>query len=839
MTMTPSHASRFQRAFSLLEMSIVVGIIGLVVAMGITSTKTMVESARIVGTKEKMKVIDEAIKAFWVKNGRLPCPANPNSAYTAGLEETGANCAGYTKLRSQQYQWATEGIIAFGTLGLPSSYAKDEWGRSFTYAVYPGLANSGAALKHPEYDRCRFLELAPYSPTQNPAYVLISHGEEGFGGVYKLATKKLFSGATAVDELNAHTDSTTFAATPYYGDYSTTYAEPEGDDIISFQTLQQLNEGMPNQQGLAQNRSILFFSSSATPYRHHYAWDGDGFIKQTNFTSTPGAALQGKIAASADHFNCHRHLFYARGAGTSFANCLYRKYDGSYLETNCTPSTYTIGATNQFYASAFHQNPTSTQMGEAVFGYATSPYLHFSQVGNDTVSGIHSTVSTSATTTDPYKPDTPPGGAVASVEYSQISGHLAVAHAGGDFLTLYNRATPTGFARVKMTAPSTLPTGAASDVAYSLDGNYLAVSHATSPYVTIYEINGTSYSKIADPADLPTGDAKAVAFSADSQFMAVAHATAPYITVYKIDTATDTFTKLDDPVTLPSGTANDIDFAAVGDKFAVAVAATAGNPPLLIYDIQHGALINDATNIDTPPTVGTTGYAVEFADGVPTVTQASAITGGLVGWWKFEEGTGTTAADTTANANTGTLNGPPTWSNDIPNALGSTGSLEFDGSSGTITVPGFVPDTIIGDGNPVSIAYWVNPTDIAQQMHVGTSSDTGNRFYSEQFARAGAIYAHWGFGNSQNSTTSTAELTAGEWNHVVITYDGTNATSYLNGTQMDTQAIGTAKNFSNGGLTIGVFAASSLYFDGNIDDVRIYNRVLSPEEIAKIAAGEG
>src|SRR3989344_1329664 len=64
---------------------------------------------------------------------------------------------------------------------------------------------------------------------------------------------------------------------------------------------------------------------------------------------------------------------------------------------------------------------------------------------------------------------------------------------------------------------------------------------------------------------------------------------------------------------------------------------------------------------------------------------SDATTRGLVGYWNFEEGTGTTAADATDQGNDGTLTGGPTW---VSGKAGNGTALEFDGSTQYVEITG-------------------------------------------------------------------------------------------------------------------------------------------------------
>ena len=832
--------------FTLLEIGIVLGIVGLIVGMSVSAMDSTIDSARIVNTNEKLKAIDNALAAYWQVNNRLPCPADGSDATSDvnyGIASSNTSCNTATEYSHLGFRSTTEGMVPFVTLGLPESYAYDGWGRRIVYVTSPRLTWTNAAFQHQSNSACRFVELAPHTPLYHPAFMVFSHGENGFGARTKAGDELLTAGASTVDGTNAHNSITSpFGGITYYGMYSTTYSDPDSDDIIHFKTLAQLNSDSGGPQGLEHGgeNPVLFFSSSTSPYAFKYTWDGDNFLADGNYGTTPGGAPQGKITASPMVVNCHRHILHTAGAG-SFADCQYASIGGSnWVSSNCTPSTHT--STTAFNSNAFFPNPSGLQHGELVFGYGSSPYLHYSTQETSTTSNVHSTTTTSAGTSA-YEPDTAPAGIVYGTEYSLASGHLAVAHATSPYVTIYDRATPTGLARVKTTYISAdYPTGNATDVAYSPDSRYLAVSHATSPYVTIYGILGDTYTKITNPVSLPTGNANAVSFSHDGEHLVVAHETSPYITVYSINKATDTFTKLTDPTSLPSGTANDVDFACGTSKFAVAVASTSGNKQLMIYNVEHGGMVVEATNIDSEPATGGTGYAVEFADCNKTAANTTIATGpassggiitnGLRARWEFEEGSGSAVADSSGNGyNASMAGGTYSWTNSVSAPSSTWGAFGGYGGAGV--------SSDLGITTTVSISAWVQASGAPTTWDgiVGKTS-TFSDGYGLYFMDDGNVY----FFVQSNSYKASMALTQTNWNHVVGTYDGSTIRIYVNGVE------GTSYSLSSGNLASGAtsfrvggrFGFNNLYsLYGNIDSVRVYNRALTPSEVSDIYAGNG
>lgn len=185
-------------------------------------------------------------------------------------------------------------------------------------------------------------------------------------------------------------------------------------------------------------------------------------------------------------------------------------------------------------------------------------------------------------------------------------------------------------------------------------------------------------------------------------------------------------------------------------------------------------------------------------------------------------GSGTTWTDLSGNGNDGTLtNGPSFDSDDV-------GSISFDGSNDYIDFGSLTPNDLIGANGANTISVWFYPDGYAQRMIMGNGN--ANRFYIETFYRSGStLVVHWGYGSSQNSSTSQAVIIHNtKWYNYVATYDQSTAKGYLDGVETDSVSI-SSKTFG-GTIKIGNWQ-SNLYWDGRISNISIYNRALTANEI--------
>jgi hypothetical protein len=228
--------------------------------------------------------------------------------------------------------------------------------------------------------------------------------------------------------------------------------------------------------------------------------------------------------------------------------------------------------------------------------------------------------------------------------------------------------------------------------------------------------------------------------------------------------------------------------------------------------------------------------------GINTATPGQT---GLVGYWSFDEGSGSIAGDFSGNGNDGTLQEAPQWTD------GKMGeALKLDGS-GTVdgTVPGDhveVPESITRTDNyPEGATYsiWLKvDTDAVNRMSLfrgaGTSRHIEIYSDSKKFRTEAAKQNGYSFG-----TGNFPDDVKGEWSHFVIVFannePGRPVRWYQNGSLFHTGDLSSGdypdtEYFSFGSIGRSTGNTSYTYaksFDGIIDEVRVYGRALSESEI--------
>lgn len=208
---------------------------------------------------------------------------------------------------------------------------------------------------------------------------------------------------------------------------------------------------------------------------------------------------------------------------------------------------------------------------------------------------------------------------------------------------------------------------------------------------------------------------------------------------------------------------------------------------------------------------------------------ANNLSTGLVGYWPMDSRdlpSSTAVLDRSGNNGTGTRQNTPTL---VVGKVGST--FQFNGSNQYIQVPD--SNGLDLAGGSLTIGMWVKPT---------TLKNYGNLIWKASYPTDG--YGIITFSNGDigwevspeavsNPSMGAGSLVNGTWTHVVITEDGSkNVRFYKNGTLVATTlAYAFAPLAGTHVLQIGTDTDNNRYFNGTIDDVRMYGRELSASEI--------
>jgi hypothetical protein len=154
------------------------------------------------------------------------------------------------------------------------------------------------------------------------------------------------------------------------------------------------------------------------------------------------------------------------------------------------------------------------------------------------------------------------------------------------------------------------------------------------------------------------------------------------------------------------------------------------------------------------------------------------------------------------------------------------GSLKFDGGDYVLTSIPVLPSP---HTSPFTLESFCCPStvSVAYQTVLGTMSSFSQIGFVNNTFAAGRNGGGGGF-----LRNSLATVFANTWYHICMTYDGTNASFYLNGSFLSTQTIGT-NGINNGVSLLGSYSSNSPSetFNGTIGSARIYNRALTATEV--------
>ncbi len=187
-------------------------------------------------------------------------------------------------------------------------------------------------------------------------------------------------------------------------------------------------------------------------------------------------------------------------------------------------------------------------------------------------------------------------------------------------------------------------------------------------------------------------------------------------------------------------------------------------------------------------------------------------------------------ADLSGNGNTGTVTGATHGT--APNG---GGYFDFDGSNDDISV---AHNTAFNSSTNISFEVWVNRDTTTEDTILSKGTTSSNNYFFIYSPSNGYYYYNYVSGGGVKS--GTTGLSTGQWEHVVVTRDGSGASKiYVNGQDKST-AVGspsTSSTTDTGALNIGgrngYTATAQGFFDGKIGDVRFYTKQLSASEVAQ------
>ena len=205
-------------------------------------------------------------------------------------------------------------------------------------------------------------------------------------------------------------------------------------------------------------------------------------------------------------------------------------------------------------------------------------------------------------------------------------------------------------------------------------------------------------------------------------------------------------------------------------------------------------------------------------------TASDVLDGAIVAYYPFSGN----AVDGSGNGHNGTVNGATLTADRFGNPASA---YYFDGTNDSITVPDHAQLDLTG---PFTVEAWAkNLTTLSNFKTIICKGLSGERNYELQQGSPGYyIWLYQTGGLSKWWLLSAIDAANAQWRHLIGVWDGTNAVFYVDGLQT-TQSVWTTPPVPNNFvMQIGCSPGYSYsYFQGTIDDIKIYNRALSSNEV--------
>lgn len=231
--------------------------------------------------------------------------------------------------------------------------------------------------------------------------------------------------------------------------------------------------------------------------------------------------------------------------------------------------------------------------------------------------------------------------------------------------------------------------------------------------------------------------------------------------------------------------------------------------------------------------------SVVVAKSLKYAVRITPFTQGLVGYWRMDEDPAihnTSIIDESGEGNSGVLN----------TGDGATNKSVAGKFNRAITFDGI--DDYVALGNPVSLqitetitlSAWIKSNDKSEKKRIINKLDSGagQQSYTLFTGTNGKVIFKFWTGGVAKSVSSTTDIVDGNWHQVIATYDGSSMRIYIDGVlEATTSSITGAIDNDSSNVDIGRKADNNQFFNGQIDDVRIYNRALSSEEVLSLFQG--
>jgi concanavalin A-like lectin/glucanase superfamily protein len=220
--------------------------------------------------------------------------------------------------------------------------------------------------------------------------------------------------------------------------------------------------------------------------------------------------------------------------------------------------------------------------------------------------------------------------------------------------------------------------------------------------------------------------------------------------------------------------------------------------------------------------------------GAIDASDAGDLASGLIAFYKFDETSGTSAADSSGNNHTATLAGGATFGAGLQN-----NAVTLSGNNQYVSLP----TGIVNGLSTISITAWVKLTMSPQWNRIfDFGNDTSTYMFLTANSGSTLRFSITTGGATMEQQMNATSLPTGTWEHVALTLSGGMGVLYVQGAQVAQSATFTFNPSSLGNtmhnwLGRSQYAADP-YLNGQIDNVRIYSRAISAGEVQALYMGD-
>ena len=208
---------------------------------------------------------------------------------------------------------------------------------------------------------------------------------------------------------------------------------------------------------------------------------------------------------------------------------------------------------------------------------------------------------------------------------------------------------------------------------------------------------------------------------------------------------------------------------------------------------------------------------------------------GLVGYWPLNEGSGTTTSDKTNGGNHGTITSA-TWEEQIflqpaNQERPFQSVLAFDGQDDCVEIKAHVNPI-----NALTVSLWAK-SNASTWNQYGCLASKRDAYILHPQAGSKELYFYVFIAGAWQSVKYTPSVEITQWHHYAGTFDGKTLRLYFDATEVASLPISGTINADQGPLYIGLDDGFGRYFNGQVTEVRVWNRPLSKEEVQKEMEG--